>query len=179
MYQREIYNISSKDRGYIYLIKVWYYEAVVKVDDGNGAQWMRCSSKETLLGVGEIVGNVELFEKYKYGKTKNLKRRLAQYEEKFNGNVKLISSYKTNHLTIKEELIKSEYQDPRPPRSEYIDINPDWCDKDWHNKVNQTIKEISESEVVYSPAFIEVSYEGVEAVIPYDNLLSDLRMKHN
>ena len=82
---KDIFKMSRKQKGYIYICKYEAYEIEQNV-----------RTKE-YIKYGWVT-------KWKYGKTKNIEQRMKYYGE----NYTLIESWKVNHLTMREENIRSD-----------------------------------------------------------------------
>jgi len=80
--------------------------------------------KKTVLWVNPINGHERLEVQWKYGKTKNIERRMKMYGE----NYELLAYYPVNHLSLRENFIRhdwniSEEQRWKDARDEHVDFD--------------------------------------------------------
>jgi hypothetical protein len=80
--------------------------------------------KKTVLWVNSINGDKHVEVQWKYGKTKNIKRRMKMYGE----NYELLAYYPVNHLSLRENFIRhdwniSEEQRWKDARDEHVDFD--------------------------------------------------------
>lgn len=86
--------------------------------------------KKTVLWVNPINGHERLEIQWKYGKTKNIERRMRMYGE----NYELLACYPVNHLSLRENFIRHDWS-----------ISEDSRDKDARDEhVNFDISDIVE-----------------------------------
>ena len=62
--------------------------------------------KKTVLWVNPLNGHERLEVQWKYGKTKNIERRMKMYGE----NYELLAHYEVDHLSIRENMIRKDDQ---------------------------------------------------------------------
>jgi hypothetical protein len=80
--------------------------------------------KKTVLWVNSINGDKHVEVQWKYGKTKNIERRMKMYGE----NYELLAYYPVNHLSLRENFIRndwniSEEQRWKDARDEHVDFD--------------------------------------------------------
>ena len=88
--------------------------------------------KKTVLWVNPINGHKRLEVQWKYGKTKNIERRMKMYGE----NYELLAYYPVNHLSLRENFIRhdwniSEEQRWKDARDEHVDFDISAIVKDY------------------------------------------------
>ena len=80
--------------------------------------------KKTVLWINPINGHERLEVQWKYGKTKNIERRMKMYGE----NYELLAYYPVNHLSLRENFIRHDWHiedDNRykDARDEHVDFD--------------------------------------------------------
>jgi len=100
---RALYEKSRAKKGHIYFLK---QDGLVKIrmskipDDA-----FIPGSNPKRIDLDKVPQEAKIsVDQYKYGKTSNLKKRLDFYPKSY----KLLKSYKVNHLSLREELIRQD-----------------------------------------------------------------------
>ena len=111
---RRFFKKSKQQKGYIYICKYEAYEIVQNV-----------RTKE-YIKYGWIT-------KWKYGKTKNIEQRMEYYGK----NYTLIESWEVDHLTMREENIRSDWSISGERREMVKDARDEHVDFDCYNIVKE------------------------------------------
>jgi hypothetical protein len=112
---KAVFDKSRSNKGHIYLLK---QANIVRIANSAIPQdaWMESSTGKKLDFTKIPKEAIKKCLSYKYGKTKNMEKRMAFYPKGY----ELLKSYKVNHMSLREELIRQD--------NEIVD------DRDWNNR---------------------------------------------
>lgn len=117
---KALFDKSRSNKGHIYLLKQTNIVRIANAYIPDDA-WIHTDTGKRLDFTKIPKEAIQECNEYKYGKTKNMEKRMAFYPKEY----QLLNSYKVNHMSLREELIRQDNE---------IAEDRDWNNRHWKDE---------------------------------------------